>query len=1083
VGPSAARGQKPKDFPQNGTAYSIVQQDANSRVWAQTNYERLSSGEMVPQVRTYTELGTGLNFQQGNEWKESEERIEPQSTGGGAALSGQHKVYFPYDIYQGVIETVTPEGTHLQSRPLGISYFDGSNSVLIAELTNSVGQILASGNQVIYTNAFTDFAADLVITYRKGGMECDLILREQPPVPEQFGLDPNTSRLELLTEFFSPPEPQLNGARVNLHSGLEDSTIEFGSMQMIAGKAFILGNGENTQPDVPVAKTWAHLNGRTFLIEEIPVLDVKPQLQLLPAASGGNLRDPGNGRRTASTTRQLPAQRLATVSTNAVQIAKASVTDKLGFALDYNMVIAQTNFTFQGDTTYYVRDPVNLSGITTIEGNTVIKCVTNIGAAINILGTLNCATAPYRPAIITSSRDGTVGETIPPPIGSDTNPYYLYVTNNASGYGGYFYGSVNGNSFNQDTYNGDYLYPGQWVYYAVNFSYSSTLSFNFSGDDGYGNYLTVTPQKRDGSLSINNYPSWTLTYAENGSSLASPAIGTGLSLANGGTLHDIFFRNLTVGVSSSTNYSITNAQFANCGTALQCQNATLFAGNILMTNVVNALGGQSFQATVEQLTYDQGTRVATNTSGSSSVTLINSLLTVVGSYGNVSIATNTVVNLTNRSGVYQTAGGGTHYLGTDIYRGIGTNLDAGMAAQLAQKTTYPPIAYTNMTFTNAMIFTSQATRDTKAAPDLGYHYDPLDYAFGGCSASSNITFTAGTAAGWFRKTSGTFHAGYGLQPTNGVTVAFNGTVTAPVYWVRLNTVQEGDNSTSTGTAGIDGWATNAATAPLLLGTFVCTSMMANESGDHFAFNDGFMNVQLSHSDLWGGAMGGNGAYGQSLSLTNCLVNRGSLTIYGTNSSLAMRNTTLHGGKFTVNHTFNSAWAADVSDCAFDVTTISLNAGSNTNLIHYAYNAYRTNANRLTPTNITDVVVTNFNWQIGSLGQFYLPTNSTLINVGHTNADQVGLYHFTTQTSQVKETNSVVDIGYHYLALNASGGPVDTDGDGLPDYLEDANGNGIFDTGDPFDWKNADADGSGGSVSFSNGSSLLILEPKPASQIP
>jgi hypothetical protein len=55
---------------------------------------------------------------------------------------------------------------------------------------------------------------------------------------------------------------------------------------------------------------------------------------------------------------------------------------------------------------------------------------------------------------------------------------------------------------------------------------------------------------------------------------------------------------------------------------------------------------------------------------------------------------------------------------------------------------------------------------------------------------------------------------------------------------------------------------------------------------------------------------------------------------------------------------------------------------------------------------------------------------------------VGLYHFTTQTNQAIEANSVVDIGYHYVATDANGNPLDSNGDGIPDYIEDVNGNGI-----------------------------------------
>jgi len=73
---------------------------------------------------------------------------------------------------------------------------------------------------------------------------------------------------------------------------------------------------------------------------------------------------------------------------------------------------------------------------------------------------------------------------------------------------------------------------------------------------------------------------------------------------------------------------------------------------------------------------------------------------------------------------------------------------------------------------------------------------------------------------------------------------------------------------------------------------------------------------------------------------------------------------------------------------------------------------------------------------------------------------VGLYHFTTQTNQVKETNSVVDIGYHYVAVDGNNVPLDNDSDGLPDYLEDSNGNGSYAAGDLADWQDADSDDDG-----------------------
>jgi hypothetical protein len=49
--------------------------------------------------------------------------------------------------------------------------------------------------------------------------------------------------------------------------------------------------------------------------------------------------------------------------------------------------------------------------------------------------------------------------------------------------------------------------------------------------------------------------------------------------------------------------------------------------------------------------------------------------------------------------------------------------------------------------------------------------------------------------------------------------------------------------------------------------------------------------------------------------------------------------------------------------------------------------------------------------------------------------------------QVKEAATQVDIGHHYVATDASGLPIDGDGDGFPDYWEDRDGDNVVDTGE------------------------------------
>src|SRR5690606_4684058 len=87
-------------------------------------------------------------------------------------------------------------------------------------------------------------------------------------------------------------------------------------------------------------------------------------------------------------------------------------------------------------------------------------------------------------------------------------------------------------------------------------------------------------------------------------------------------------------------------------------------------------------------------------------------------------------------------------------------INSDLRLELAKLTTYPPISYTNVTFSQNTTFGPQAQRDVDI-PDCGYHYTPLDYLFGGCYADADLTASAGMSLGWFRTGSGWYHAGHG----------------------------------------------------------------------------------------------------------------------------------------------------------------------------------------------------------------------------------------------------------------------------------------------------------------------------------
>jgi hypothetical protein len=247
----------------NSTNYIVANIGGDYRVWqkvvpAFTNEQ----GQAISRTNSYTELATGMNFLSNGIFVPSSENIQI-TAGGGAATNGQHQVNFAANINAAnAVQITTPDNLQLNTHILGMSFYDSSSgsNVLFAELQDSTGQV-AANNQVVYPNAFTDCAADVRYTYTRAGFEQDIVVKRQLPDPGTYGLNPDTTWLEVWTEFMDPPTPAITQV-----AGGADEWLDFGTMKMFRGKAFIMGDESNS---VPVQKQWLTVQGRSFLVERV----------------------------------------------------------------------------------------------------------------------------------------------------------------------------------------------------------------------------------------------------------------------------------------------------------------------------------------------------------------------------------------------------------------------------------------------------------------------------------------------------------------------------------------------------------------------------------------------------------------------------------------------------------------------------------------------------------------------------------------------------------------------------------------------------------------------------------------------
>jgi len=508
-------------------------------------------------------------------------------------------------------------------------------------------------------------------------------------------------------------------------------------------------------------------------------------------------------------------------------------------------------------------------------------------------------------------------------------------------------------------------------------------------------------------------------------------------------LRDLRISHATNGVAlgfSGGQISLTNVQFVNCKYAIDFNGNsedTVRIGNGLFYGVTNVLNsGYDNFLRGEHLTVHQCQKLFKigNGNHNGEVYLTNSILANLAALGDADVfdgSHNGFYNctpfgfspFTNSTNPFQTVGAGAHYLATTNFRDKGTVvITIGLRFELQKKTTYPPVEITT-NFTANTTLAPQAARDTNDW-DLGFHYDPLDFVVGGRPLSADLTLTNGVALGVYGTSSS-----YGLGLSSG-TLASEGTPNVLNWIVRYNTVQE--QSTTNWSASSSGPSVKKlASSPVVWARFTGWSLPAGVA-DHF--NDSTASTSLSafrDCQFSGGRFTVDPG---STALTNCLWQRVYVKLRDMDGDpqWSLFNNLFYGGTLEYRATENPVMQA--YDNLIDRTTIIKGLHS-ANFTH-DYNAYLTNQNRLNPNGAHDVILTSLYYGSGPLGNFYQYPYIELDNAGSRDAYTAGLFHYTTKINQVKETNSIVEIGFHYIGV-----PYDTDSDGIPDYADpDSDGN-------------------------------------------
>ncbi len=658
-------------------------------------------------------------------------------------------------------------------------------------------------------------------------------------------------------------------------------------------------------------------------------------------------------------------------------------------------VTSQNNYTFLGDTTYYVTNGVTLSGVTTFEGGAVIKYA--IGASLSI-SNVNCKATPYRPVIFTAKDDNTVGNMVNGSSGNPGSNHYANPALNFFGNPPSTWGMTNFRiAYAQQAISASSVSMALSLYHGQLVNCLSGINIPGQGSIGIRNLLFANVQTAFNNPSYANFDVENTTF---GGSTNYPMVPAFLIGANG---------------NSSVFFNFVNCVFANLSAFVLGNNVVMNGSNNGFYNTPPSFGSSPF--------------------GPPSAS------------------------------PFQHLGAGNYYLNPQSgFQGVGTpSIDGQLASDLQQKTTQPPLLCPS-SINTATTWVPVVPRDTSFSPDLGYHYDPLDYLCTQVAVKLYVAMNNGVQIGM----AGRF--GFSMTDINGVTS--QGLPGSPTRMVWYTSVQEqpvaltGYNPTISAVFSVAGATANFSGAPkpwiilnftdipmtglrqyFFLNGFAyplnfntlslqnCTLRSVNLSTYLIGGFPWPANQQVPTATLW------NNRFERSTaSLIEGYIQAGTGTpSYDNPLTANVYNNLFWNSTLGMSHrdalaTLHPLWK--IADNLFDTASAFLTGDGN--YLNYVTRSndgfYNTDSSQFGGT--ANVLLNSLSYAPGPLGPWYLGSSSpSLVDAGSRSAEGAGLFAYTTQANQTEEGCTLVDIGFHFVALDGSGNPQDNNGNGIPDYLE------------------------------------------------